>query len=283
MLSPRGALIGLVGLAIAAIWHVGCAQQGAESPSPSAQAPPEPAPAPRPAPATRTVPTAASAGDINKRLIDEWLAGDSAAAPQKSTTRRSLKPPPPLEEDKVSTVWRAYFKGLDQVTGKTEFGAADVAKVVKLYPQFRLFASGDKRLGIARDERFAQLIETNIKEAYDYVVANPKRYALWAQMSEMQLDAFLRCAFRVSTTRMKVLTPDALEAKLKGRRAPIERTRQQWTAQEYAQAMADMDEEQRGIARMRALFDELIPGPTEAERRLLEIHKRELSEVFGAE
>jgi hypothetical protein len=85
------------------------------------------------------------------------------------------------------------------------------------------------------------------------------------------------------TTRMKVLTPDALEAKLKGRRALIERTRQQWTAQEYAQAMADMDEEQRGIARMRALFDELIPGPTEAERRLLEIHKRELSEVFGAE
>jgi hypothetical protein len=226
---------------------------------------------------------AASSDDINKRLVDQWLAGDVPAATQKSTTRRSLKRPPPLEEDKVSATFRAYFKGLEQVTGRTEFVAADVGKVVKLYPEFRLFVSGEKRLGISRDERLAQLMEKNLKEAYDYVLANPKRYQLWATASEVQLDAFLRTAFRISTTRMKVWTPASMEAKLKGRRAILERTRNQWTQQEYAQATADMDEEERGIAKIRALFDELIPGPTEAERRLLEIHKRELSEVFGAE
>jgi hypothetical protein len=275
--------MGLTGMIIGAIWQLGCAQQGAESTSQSAQARPAPAPAPRSAPATRTSPTAANTDESSKRLVDQWLAGDSTAAAQKSTTRRSLKRPPPLEEDKVSTVWRAYFKGLEQVTGRTEFGAAEVAKVVKLYPQFRMFVSGEKRLGIARDERLAGLMETNLKEAYDYVVANPKRYALWAQMSEVQLDAFLRWTFRISTTRVKVQTPDAMEAKLKRRRALLERTRNQWTQQEYAQATADMDEEQRGIAKIRALFDELIPGPTDAERRLLELHKKELSGVFGAE
>lgn len=191
---------------------------------------------------------------------------------EKAPEGEKKEEPPKKEEESQFT---KLFKGIEEVTGKVEVTEADIKLFVKHYPEVDKLTE--------TDEKFEKLTDTNLKEAFDYLVKNEK-YLAWAKEKGVEAEKFLRLSMRIVTVHMKVGMKDTFkeaDKQIEEGAKQIEAMKDQMPADQYKEAMAEMDKARKEMAAMRKTIDAL-PGPTEAEAKLLEANKEEINKAMDS-
>lgn len=166
------------------------------------------------------------------------------------------------------------FKGLGDVTGKVEAAEADFKTFLKNYAEMDKLTEGD--------EKFQALSNTSLKEAFDYMLKNEK-YLAWAKEKGLDGEKYLRISMRIVTIHIKSSAKDSFkeaEKAIEEGIKQIEGMKDQMPAEDYKNALAEMEKAKKEMASMLKTI-EALPGPTEAEAKLYEANKKEIAKAMG--
>ncbi|MBX3460113.1 MAG: hypothetical protein KF696_09175 [Planctomycetes bacterium] len=198
--------------------------------------------------------------------------GGKSEEPSKEKEKKE-EPENPEDADKLSVQLKKNLKGIEDVTGKVEFTEADLKATLKHHADLDKLFEGD--------EKFETLKQSNMKEAFDYIVKNEK-YVAWAKKNEVDADAFMRKTLRLRTNFYKLYLPDYLDGIIKKQREMMEGFKDMIPEDEYKTAMAELDKAAEDFKACRKIL-EGVPGPTDAEKKLIEANKKELAKIFELE
>lgn len=102
--------------------------------------------------------------------------------------------------------FQRVFKGADEIIKGLEIKQADIDLYKKHSDSF------DEAM--AEDEKFEELKETSIKEAYDHAIKSEK-YLAWAKKNELNAEDYLRKSIRITVLQFKYQVEDGADEQLK--------------------------------------------------------------------
>lgn len=207
--------------------------------------------------------------------LSAQMGGDKEEPKKEEPKKEEPKEEPesPEDADKLSVKLKKTLKGIDEVTGKVEFAEADVKAYLKHFEDLDKMMEGD--------EKFEALKESNMKEAFDYIIKNEK-YLAWAKKNEVDAEAFMRKSLRLRTTFYKLYLPDMLDGIIKKQREMIEGFKDMIPEDEFKKAMSELDAAAEDFKACRKVL-ETVPGPTDAEKKVIEANKKALDKAFEME
>lgn len=204
------------------------------------------------------------------------LFGQSAMAQDaqpKEEPKEQPKEEPKAEDEGFGAQFEKMVKGLEDVTGKTEATDADVKLFLKHYEAFDKLTEAD--------EKFQEIKDKSFKEGYEYLVKNEKVIA-WCKEQGLETEKWLKTFLRVLTTYMKEKLPETFkdsEKQLEDARKMIEGAKEELGEEEYKNQIKSLDDAKKEIDRLLKALKS-IPGPTEAESKLLKDNAKELAKVL---
>jgi hypothetical protein len=174
------------------------------------------------------------------------------------------------EKKEEESKWVKVFKDLDQVIGKVEATDEDVKQFIKHYPAFDKLTDAD--------EKFQKLTSESMKQAYEHLLKSEK-YIAWAKENSLDAEKFLKSGFRIYMMATKALLLDAKEAEIKENKKKIEDMKNELSEEELKGYMEMVESVLKDIAEMRKAMN-VVSGPTDAEKKVLETNKTELLKLI---
>ena len=200
------------------------------------------------------------------------------AQPKEEPKEQPKEEPKAEEEAGFGAQFEKMVKGLEDVTGKTEATDADVKLFLKHYEAFDKLTEAD--------EKFQEVKDKSFKEGYEYLVKNEKVIA-WCKEQGLETEKWLKTFLRIMTIYMKEKLPESFkdtEKQLEDARKMIEGAKEELGEEEYKKQIKGLDDANKEVDRLLKALKS-IPGPTEAESKLLKDNAKELAKVlpFGEE
>jgi len=196
-------------------------------------------------------------------------------APPKAEEKPKEEPKaeePKVEDTSVTGRLAKLFKGLDTITGKTEINEEAMKLVIKHQPGLEKVGKGDAE--------FKKAKESSFKEAHDYLLKNDK-YLAWAKENSLDPADFLKKFLRVFTTHLKGEIETKLKEAIEGipeqeKMLKTYKDSGDITEEEYNKYLKEIADGKADIEKAIKSLATLIPGPTEAEAKLLKDNAAEL-------
>jgi hypothetical protein len=217
-------------------------------------------PAPEPKPAEKPADPAPEKPKESEKAPE----GDKKEEPKKEEKKEELS-----DVEKM-------FKGLDEVTGKIEATDADFKAYIKHGKELETLTEADEKL--------TKLLEKNMKEGFDALIKHEK-YLAFAKSKELDAEKFARATLRVMTTYLKVNTETMLKTEAEKIDAGVKELEKmkmegELTEEQFKKAMIEVEQSRKQLADVKKAL-KMIPGPTEAETKLLAANKAELDKLLG--
>lgn len=156
---------------------------------------------------------------------------------------------------------KKQFKDVDKVIAGVTLTQADLDSYEKHEEAFENYMEGD--------EKFEELADKSIKEAFDYAVKSEK-YLAWAKERELNGEEWLRKAVRILVfeIRSDLMDMDDMVESMKEWKETLKEMKDTMSEEEYKEAVKETDEAIKSFEEMRD-FAKSLPAPTEAEAKLL--------------
>ena len=172
------------------------------------------------------------------------------------------------EEDPVEEL-KSLFKDVDKVIDGVKLTEEDIKSYIAHTDSFDT--------AMEEDEKFEELKDKSIKEAYDYAVKSDK-YTAWATKEGVDAD-WLKKAIRIMVLNFKTSMSGDLDEQVKAleeQKKMIEGMKGDLGEEEYKEAVEGLDEALKMMKGMGEVAKGL-PAPTEEEAKLLEKFADELN------
>lgn len=174
------------------------------------------------------------------------------------------------EEDPVENL-KQVFKDVDKVIDGVAITEADIEAHLKYNKSF------DEAM--EKDEKFEELKDKSIKEAYDHAVKS-ETYKAWAEKNGLKAEDYLRKSIRIMVLNFKLtIGPQMKEQQesLAEQRKMVEGAKEMLGEEEYKEAMKSLDEADKMLKGMVEVADGL-PAASDEEKKLIEKYAEKLSE-----
>jgi hypothetical protein len=170
------------------------------------------------------------------------------------------------EDNPIATYLKDLLKGLDDVVGKTEFNEEDVKLVLKHHEALDAVLEGD--------EKFAELKDKNVKEAFDHMIKS-EAYLEWCKKEKIEAEPYARKMVRIRMTFSRLYFSDFLDRTVKAAKEQVESDKESIPEEEYKGRLKDIAEFEKQIPGAKKEIEK-ISAPTDAEKKLLESNKKAL-------
>ncbi len=174
-------------------------------------------------------------------------------------------------KDDLDNKLKRALKGVEELVGKVEVTEDDVKLVLKHHKATK--AVTDK------DEKFQKLKDENLKEAFDHLMKN-EAYVAWCKKEGLEADAFTRKALRIRTGYIKLYLPTIMDDAIKTQKELLEEYKAEIPEADYNKAIAELKKAEEMFKRAKKQL-EIIPAPTDAEKKAYEAHKDALDEMMN--
>jgi hypothetical protein len=170
------------------------------------------------------------------------------------------------EDNPIATYLKDLLKGLDDVVGKTEFNEDDVKLVLKHHEALDAVLEGD--------EKFAELKDKNVKEAFDHMIKS-EAYLEWCKKEKIEAEPYARKMVRIRMTFSRLYFSDFLDRMVKTQKEQVESMKDSIPEEEYKGYMKEIEAFEKQIPGAKKEIEK-ISAPTDAEKKLLESNKKAL-------
>ena len=211
---------------------------------------------------------ALKAQDMGKAEKPAGEAKKDAAGEEKKDEGKDEAKEEPAEDDPVANL-KAVFKGVDEVIKDVKLTQEDIDSYVKHNESF------DKAM--AEDEKFEELKDKSIKEAFDYAIKSDK-YKAWAEKEGVKAEDWLRKAVRVMVLNFKLSVGADIDEQIEGlaeQRKMVESMKEMLSKEEYDEAMKALDDGAKTLKGMKEIAEGL-PAPSEEEKKLIEANREKI-------
>ncbi len=171
---------------------------------------------------------------------------------------------------------KKMFKDVDKVIDTVKIAEADIESYLKHNKSF------DEAM--EKDEKFEELKEKNIKEAFDHALKSDT-YKAWAEKNELKAEDYLRKAIRIMILNFRVNFGPQIKEQLDGlaeQRKMVESAKESIPAEDYNEAIKALDEADKMLKGMSEIIDGL-PAGSDEEKKLIEKYAEKLEEVESDE
>lgn len=145
--------------------------------------------------------------------------------------------------------FQRIFKGADEVIKGVEVKQADIDLYKKHSDSF------DEAM--AEDEKFEELKDKSIKEAFDHALKSEK-YLAWAKENELNAEDYLRKSIRITVLQFKFQVEDGADEQIKQleeAKNMIEGMKEMMDEETYNESMASITEGLELIKGMKEIAD----------------------------
>ncbi|MCZ7605649.1 MAG: hypothetical protein M5U25_06135 [Planctomycetota bacterium] len=182
------------------------------------------------------------------------------------------------EEENADPVenMKKMFKDVDKVIDTVKIAEADIESYLKHNKSF------DEAM--EKDEKFEELKEKNIKEAFDHALKS-ESYKAWAEKNELKAEDYLRKSIRIMILNFRVNFGPQIKEQLDGlaeQRKMVESAKESIPAEDYNEAIKALDEADKMLKGMSEIIDGL-PAGSDEEKKLIEKYAEKLEEVESDE
>lgn len=182
------------------------------------------------------------------------------------------------EEENADPVenMKKMFKDVDKVIDTVKIAEADIESYLKHNKSF------DEAM--EKDEKFEELKEKNIKEAFDHALKSDT-YKAWAEKNELKAEDYLRKSIRIMILNFRVNFGPQIKEQLDGlaeQRKMVESAKESIPAEDYNEAIKALDEADKMLKGMSEIIDGL-PAGSDEEKKLIEKYAEKLEEVESDE
>jgi hypothetical protein len=174
------------------------------------------------------------------------------------------------DKDDLDKKLKRVLKGVEELVGKVEVTEDDVKLVLKHHKAAK--AVTDK------DEKFRKLKDENLKEAFDHLIKS-EAYVAWCKKEGLEAEAYTRKALRVRTGYIKLYLPTMLDDAIKQQKDVLEEYKDEIPEADYKKAIAELTKAEEMFKRAKKQL-EIIPAPTDAEKKAYEAHKEAIDEMM---
>ncbi|MCB9932596.1 MAG: hypothetical protein H6841_04150 [Planctomycetes bacterium] len=174
------------------------------------------------------------------------------------------------EEDPVAD-FEKVFKDVDKVVDSVKVTDEDIQSFLKHNDSF------DEAM--EKDEKFEELKDKNIKEAFDHAVKS-EIYKAWADKNGLKAEDWLRKAVRIMVLNVKVnMGPSMAEQAemIAEQRKMVEGMKDMLGEEEYKEAIKAIEDGEKTLKGMTKVIDGL-PAGTDEEKKLIEKYAEKLAE-----
>lgn len=171
---------------------------------------------------------------------------------------------------------KKMFKDVDKVIDTVKIAEADIESYLKHNKSF------DEAM--EKDEKFEELKEKNIKEAFDHALKS-ESYKAWAEKNELKAEDYLRKSIRIMILNFRVNFGPQIKEQLDGlaeQRKMVESAKESIPAEDYNEAIKALDEADKMLKGMSEIIDGL-PAGSDEEKKLIEKYAEKLEEVESDE
>lgn len=193
---------------------------------------------------------------------EEKNSGKEAGKVEKGAAKEEDGPPD----------FEVLFKDVDKVIGTVNYTADDVKTFKDQWT-----AGADL---LKDDAEFQKLKKKSIKEAFDYAVKHASVLE-WAKEKKLDADTYMRKSLRIMLQHVKQQIPDQVKAgreSLENARKMVETYKDALGEEKYNEQIKKLDEATKMLDGMEKGFD-LIPNPTDDEKKLLEANKDDIQKI----
>ncbi|MCB9894110.1 MAG: hypothetical protein H6839_06670 [Planctomycetes bacterium] len=181
----------------------------------------------------------------------------------------------PGEEDPVANL-KAVFKDVDTVIKDVKLTQEDIDSYLKHNDSF------DKAM--KEDEKFEELKDKSVKEAFDHAIKSDK-FKAWAEKEGVKGEDWLRKAVRIMVLNFKLSVGPGIDEQIKSiedQKAMVESMKEMLSEEEYKEAMDAIEE---GVKTLKAMKEiaEGLPTPSEEEKKLIEANREKIDAAGGSD
>jgi hypothetical protein len=196
---------------------------------------------------------------------------EKPAEPEKKEEGEAKEEKEEGNKDDLDKMMRRALKDIADVIGKVEATEEDV----KLY--IKHDDASDEVTD--KDETFQKLKKENYKKAFEHLIKS-EPYVAWCKKEGLEAENFTRKSLRVMTGFIKLHMPAMLDDIVKQQKDVLEEYKDELPEADYTAAVAELKKAEAMFARVKKELD-VIPAPTDAEKKLYETHKKALTKIMN--